>query len=209
MTKDKDAMTQETMEERKISPMTKSVLEIGPVILFFIAYMLLRDRSFDVNGTEYSGFILVTAGFVPVIALSTFLLWWLTGKLSKMQIVTLVLVVVFGSLTVWFNDERFFKMKPTLIYLIFGSILGVGLLRGQSYLRVVMEEMIPLDREGWMKLTRRFCAFFFGLAVLNEVIWRTMSTDMWVNFKTFGLTAAIFLFFMLQGKLFREHGVEK
>ena len=186
----------------------KTVLEIGPVVAFFAAYLMLRDRTFEIAGTEYTGFILITAGFVPLIALSTFLLWWLTGELSKMQIVTLVLVVVFGGLTVWFNDERFFKMKPTLIYLIFGAILGAGLLQGKSYLRMVMGEAIPLDEEGWMKLTRRFCAFFFGLAVLNEIVWRTMSTDAWVNFKTFGLTAAIFVFFVTQSKLFRDHGTQ-
>ena len=186
----------------------KTALEIGPVALFFGAYLVLREQTFDIAGTEYSGFILVTAAFVPLIALSTFLLWRLTGEVSRMQIVTLVLVVVFGGLTVWFNDERFFKMKPTLIYLIFGGILGAGLLQGKSYLRMVMGEAIPLDHEGWMKLTRRFCAFFFGLAVLNEIVWRTMSTDAWVNFKTFGLTAAIFLFFITQSKLFREHGTQ-
>ncbi|SPJ24827.1 Intracellular septation protein [Palleronia abyssalis] len=186
----------------------KSVLEIGPVALFFIGYLLLRERTFEIGGTEYTGFILITAGFVPLIAVSTFLLWRLTGHLSKMQIMTLVLVVIFGGLTVWLNDERFFKMKPTLIYLIFGAILGVGLLQGKSYLRMVMSEMIPLDEAGWMKLTQRFCFFFLALAVLNEIVWRTMSTDAWVNFKTFGLTAAIFLFFILQGRLFQEHGTQ-
>ncbi len=186
----------------------KTILELGPILAFFAAYLLLRDRSFEIGGTAYSGFVLITAGFVPLIALSTLLLWRLTGEVSRMQVVTLVLVVVFGGLTVWFNDERFFKMKPTLIYLIFGAILGVGLLQGKSYLRMVMSEMVPLDEAGWMKLTRRFCAFFFALAALNEVVWRTMSTDAWVNFKTFGLTAAIFVFFILQGRLFRDHGTE-
>ncbi len=184
----------------------KTVLELGPIAAFFVAYLFLRHQSFAIAGREYSGFVLITAGFVPLLALTTFLLWRLTGELSRMQVVTLVLVVIFGGLTVWLNDERFFKMKPTLIYLIFGAILGVGLLRGKSYLRMVMSEMIPLDETGWMILTRRFCAFFFALAVLNEFIWRTMSTDAWVNFKTFGLTAAIFLFFIAQGKLYREHG---
>ncbi len=184
----------------------KTVLELGPIAAFFVAYLFVRDQSFTLGGRDYSGFVLITAGFVPLLALSTLVLWRVTGELSRMQGVTLVLVVVFGGLTVWFNDERFFKMKPTLIYLIFGAILGFGLLRGRSYLRMVMSEMIPLDETGWMILTRRFCAFFFALAILNEIIWRTMSTDAWVNFKTFGLTAAIFLFFVAQGKLFREHG---
>ena len=201
-------MTESEMSEKKINPVTKAVLDLGPVVLFFAGYLMLRERSFTIGGSEYSGFIVVTALFVPLFAFTTWLLWRLTGKLAKMQIVTLVLVVVFGGMTVWFNDERFFKMKPTIIYLLFGGVLLTGLLRGRSYLQFVMEEVMPLRDEGWMKLTRRVTAFFFGLAFLNEVIWRTMSTDAWVQFKTFGLTAAIFLFFMSQGRLFSEYAVE-
>ncbi len=196
-------------EPKPVSPMVKGVLEYGPVLAFFVAYLLLKDRTFVVGGEEYSGFIAVTAAFVPLMVICSGLLWKLTGHMSKMQIVTLVLVVVFGGLSVWLNDERFFKMKPTLIYLIFGGILGFGLLRGQSYLRVVMEEALPMQHEGWMILTRRVCAFFFGLAALNEIVWRTQSTETWVSFKTFGLTIAIFAFFMLQGKLFQQYVIEK
>lgn len=197
------------MAERKINAGLKTALEMGPIVAFFVAYLWVRDRVFTIGGTDYDGFILVTAGFVPLMILSTLVLWKLTGHLSKMQVATVVLVTVFGGLSVWLNDDRFFKMKPTMIYLLFGAILGVGLLRGQSYLRVVMEEMVPLADEGWMILTRRVTAFFFGLAVLNELVWRTQSTDTWVYFKTFGLTAAIFVFFMTQGKLFQEHGTEE
>lgn len=186
----------------------KTLLELGPIALFFLGYLLLRERTFDIAGRDYSGFIVVTALFVPLMVAATFALRRLTGRLSRMQVMTLVLVIVFGGLTVWLNDERFFKMKPTIIYLIFGAILGFGLLRGQSYLRLVMDEVVPLEPEGWMKLTRRLTLFFFGLAVANEVVWRTMSTDAWVNFKTFGLTAAIFAFFALQGSLFAAHGTE-
>ena len=195
------------MTEKKINPITKMVLEIGPVALFFILYLKLRDRTFDIYGTEYSGFIFVTAVFVPLIALSTFILYRMTGKIAKMQIMTLILVVIFGGLTVYFNDERFFKMKPTMIYLLFGGTLAVGLLRGRSYLKYMMEELLPLEDEGWMKLTQRLMAFFFGLAILNEFIWRTMSTDAWVNFKTFGLSAAIFVFFMTQGGLLTKYSI--
>ena len=193
------------MAGRQVNPKLKMALELGPIALFFLAYLMLRERVFLVGGREYTGFVLVTALFVPLLGASMLILWRLSGHLSRMQVLTLSLVVVFGGLTVWFNDERFFKMKPTLIYLIFGGILGVGLLRGKSYLRYVMDEMVPLEPEGWMKLTRRLTLFFLGLAVLNEVIWRTMSTDAWVNFKTFGLTAAIFVFFITQGRLFEAY----
>jgi intracellular septation protein len=195
------------MNENKIKPSTKLALELGPVILFFVLYFRFRERTFDIAGTEYSGFILVTAIFIPLIAISTFLLYRLTGKLARMQIATLILVTVFGGLTVYFNDERFFKMKPTMIYLLFGGALGFGLLRGKSYLEFMMGEVMPLRPEGWMILTKRIMLFFFTLAVLNEVIWRSMSTDAWVTFKTFGLPIAIFAFFMTQGGLLSRFGV--
>ncbi len=195
-------------DEKSISPGLKLALDLGPIAAFFAGYVLLKDRTFLIGGTEYNGFIIVTAIFIPLLALTTFLLWKLTGKLSKMQLVTLVLVVIFGGLTVWLNDERFFKMKPTIIYLLFAGVLGAGLLRGQSYMQTVMSEVVPMTREGWMILTRRVVAFFVFLALLNEVIWRTMSTDAWVNFKTFGLTLGVFAFFMAQSRLFARHGIE-
>lgn len=197
------------MSEKTISPMVKMGLEIGPIILFFVAYTRIKDRQFDLFGQSYEGFIVATAAFIPVLLVSTGLLWWLTGKLSRMQLMTAILVVVFGGMSIWFNDDRFFKMKPTIIYLLFGGILGIGLLQGKSYLKSVMDEMVPMEPEGWMKLTQRACLFFLGLAVANEAVWRLMSTDAWVNFKTFGLTAAVFLFFIGQGPLFAKYAIEE
>ena len=145
---------------------------------------------------------------MPLLIATTFALYRLTGKVSKMQIMTLILVVVFGGLTVWFNDERFFKMKPTMIYGLFAVVLGIGLIQGKSYLQLVMEEVLPMKPEGWMILTKRVALFFVALAVLNEVIWRNFSTDAWVNFKTFGLTLGVFIFFMTQAKLFQTYSTE-
>ncbi|MDQ2093520.1 inner membrane-spanning protein YciB [Rhodalgimonas zhirmunskyi] len=199
----------QTPETKKINPILKTALELGPVLLFFLAYVKLKDEVFTIAGTDYDGFIIVTAMFIPLMVVTTGILWALTGHLSKMQIMTVLLVVVFGGLSVWLNDPSFIKMKPTILYLVFGGLLGFGLLRGQSYLRYVMDGTLPLDHEGWMKLTRRLTAFFFGLAIANEIVWRTMSDEAWVNFKTFGLTIAIFAFFMTQNKLFQEHGIEK
>jgi len=193
-------------KKKKINRLLKLALEIGPIVLFFIGYARLRGQSFTIAGTDYNGFIVMTGAFIPIFLASIALLWWLTGHLSRMQVVTAILVITFGGLSVWFNDERFFKMKPTIIYVLFAGILGVGLLRGQSYLEYVMEEVMPMQREGWMILTRRVAAFFAALAVLNEVIWRTMSTDAWVTFKTFGLTLGVFAFFMLQARLFQKYG---
>ncbi len=197
------------MSEKTVPPMVKTVLEMGPIVAYFVMYSRMKDNVYSVGGTEYDGFIMVTAIFIPMLLIATGILWKLTGTISKMQVLTAVLVVVFGGLSIWFNDDRFFKMKPTIIYLIFGGILGFGLMRGQSYLRSVMEQAMPLEDEGWMILTKRFTVLFFGLAVANEIVWRFTSTDMWVNFKTFGLTGLMFLFFMSQAKLFDTYGIDK
>lgn len=197
------------MAAKKINPTLKMLLEFGPVVLFFVGYLKLKDEVFLIGGSEYKGFIVITAAFIPLMIASTLALWKLTGHLSRMQFATLVLVVLFGGMSVWFNDERFIKMKPTMLYLLFGGLLGIGLMRGQSWLKVVMEEMMPLEQEGWMILTRRLCAFFFALAVANELIWRFQSEETWVYFKTFGLPVAMFGFFMFQGALFQKYGPDE
>ncbi|MDQ1848320.1 inner membrane-spanning protein YciB [Gemmobacter fulvus] len=197
------------MAERKLNGGLKAALEYGPILAFFIGYLQLKDQVISIAGTDYSGFLVVTALFIPLMVLTTGLLWALTGSLSRMQLATVALVVVFGGLSVWLQDERFFKMKPTMIYLLFAGVLGFGLMRGQSYLRSVMGETLPMRDEGWMILTKRIALFFLALAITNEVIWRSLSTDAWVNFKTFGLTAAMFAFFLSQGRLLQTYGIEK
>jgi intracellular septation protein len=194
------------MAEKKIGTGLKLALEMGPIAAFFIGYVKLKDEVFTIGGTDYAGFIVVTAAFIPLMILTTSILWKLTGKLSRMQIATVVLVVIFGGLSVWLNDERFFKMKPTIIYALFAVALGIGLMRGQSWLQLVMGEALPMKPEGWMILTKRLALFFAVLAVANEVVWRGFSTEVWVNFKTFGLTIALFAFFMTQGKLMADYG---
>ena len=195
------------MADKQVNNGLKSALEFGPVALFFIAYIWLKDEVFQFGGTDYEGFIIVTAGFVPLMILSTLALWKLTGTLSKMQIFTVVLVTVFGGLSVWQNDKSFLQMKPTILYLLFASILGFGLLRKQSYLQYMMGDMLPLEDRGWMILTQRMALLFLVLAILNELIWRNMSEEIWVYFKTFGLPSTILGFFISQGRLFKKYGV--
>jgi len=134
--------------------------------------------------------------FVLLVAMGA--LWFLTGKLSRMQLFTAFMVVFFGGLTAWFNDERFFKMKTSIVYGAFAAILGIGLLQGKSYLQWIMGELLPMEDEGWMILTRRITAMFAGLAVANEVIWRTQSTDLWVKLETFAFPAVLFVFLWAQ-----------
>ena len=189
------------MSEKKISPGLKSALDLGPVFLFFLAFFFLKADSYTIGGQEYGKFIVVTAIFIPVLSASIAALWYLTAKISRMQILTMVLVLVFGGLSIWFNDERFFKMKPTVIYLIFAVMLVIGLMRGQSYLAYVMEDLMPLEEKGWLILTRRFAMFFAFLAVANEYVWRNFETGSWVTFKTFGLPILLFVFLIGQSGL--------
>ena len=196
-------------EPRKINPWLKAGLEFGPLILFFVVFMRLRDKTLTIAGTEYSGFIVATLVFIPVLVLSTLALWRLTGKLAPMQIATLVLVVVFGGLSVWLNDPKFFKMKPTIIYLIFAGLLGFSLIRRRNWLELVMSEALPMRPEGWRILTLRMVLLFLGLAAANEIVWRSMSETAWVNFKTFGLPAIMVVFFIANAKLFERYALPR
>ncbi|WP_298843793.1 inner membrane-spanning protein YciB [uncultured Roseobacter sp.] len=196
---------QESNVEKQINPIVKQVLELGPTVLFFLIYLRIRDDVFTYNGTEYTGFIVAALVFVPILLVAMGILWMLTGKLSRMQIFTAFMVIFFGGLTAWFNDERFFKMKTTIVYTLFAVLLGIGLLRGQSWLAAIMNEMMPMQHEGWMILTRRLCALFAGLAVANEVVWRTMSTDAWVKIETFAFPVVLMVFLVWQTMALQEY----
>lgn len=196
------------MSEKPINPVLKQVLELGPTIVFFLLYLRLRDQTFTVYGVEYSGFIVATVAFVPILLVSMAILWGLAGRLSRMQVFTAFMVIFFGALTAWFNDERFFKMKTSIVYGCFAGLLGIGLAMGRSWLEFVMGELLPMEREGWMILTRRLCALFAVLAVANEVIWRTQSTDLWVKLETFAFPAVLFVFLWLQIVALQKYLVE-
>lgn len=186
------------MSERSINPVLKQVLELGPTIAFFLLYMRIRDDVFTFGGTDYTGFIVATVVFVPILLLCMGILWALTGKLSRIQVFTAFMVIFFGALTAWFNDERFFKMKTSIVNGLFAVILGIGLLRGKSLLQWIMGDMIPMQDEGWMILTKRLAIAFAVLAIANEIVWRTMSTDAWVKIETFAFPAALFVFLWAQ-----------
>lgn len=197
------------MTEKTINPIVKQILELGPPIAFFLVYLKIKDKVFTIGGTEYEGFIIAAAGFVPILLVSIGLLWHLTGKISRMQVFAAIMVVVFGGLTVYFNDEKFFKMKTTLVYGTFAAILGVGLLRKKSYLAYVMSDFLPMKKEGWMIFTRRLTAVFVLFAVVNEAVWRTMSTDFWVKFETFAMPAALMVFIMAQFYALQKYVIDE
>ena len=192
-------------DEKPINPILKQVLELGPTILFFVIYLKIKEDTFVIGGTEYTGFIIAALVFVPILLVAMGILWALTGKLSRMQVFTAFMVIFFGGLTAWFNDERFFKMKTSIVYGLFAALLGIGLMRGQSYLAYVMNELMPMQQEGWMILTRRLCGMFAFLAIANEFVWRTMSTDAWVKIETFGFPVLLMAFLMRQFTTLQSH----
>ena len=196
------------MSEKPINPVLKQVLELGPTVVFFLIYLRIKDEVYTYAGTEYSGFIVATIVFVPILLAAMGALWMLTGKLSRIQMFTAFMVIFFGALTAWFNDERFFKMKTSIVNGLFAVILGVGLLRGKSLLQYVMGDMIPMEHEGWMILTKRLALAFATLAIANEIVWRTMSTDAWVKIETFAFPAALFLFLWAQIVMLQKYLVE-
>ncbi|MDE0852041.1 inner membrane-spanning protein YciB [Yoonia sp.] len=186
------------MDTKPINPILKQVLELGPTLVFFLIYLRIKDETYTIGGTEYSGFIVATLIFVPVLLIAMGALWALTKSLSRMQLFTAFMVIFFGGLTAYFNDERFFKMKTSIVYGCFSVILGIGLLRGRSYLEWVMGDFLPMQQQGWMILTKRITGMFIALAIANELIWRTQTTELWVKLETFAFPVVLFVFLWLQ-----------
>lgn len=196
-------------EQKDINPALKQGLELGPALLYFVIYWRMKDNTYTVLGTEYSGLITAMLIFVPIMLASVAALWWLTGQISRIQVFTVIMVLFFGGLTAWFNDDRFFKMKTSIVYGFFSLLLGIGLMRGQSWLAFIMKDMIPMEQEGWMILTRRLCLVFLLLAIANEFVWRTMSEEAWVTIETFAFPVALMAFLFLQMMALQPYLIEE
>lgn len=185
---------------KPINPIVKLALELGPLGVFFFANArgeaLAKDFPFVASFGEPIFF--ATAVFIVATLVALIVSFALTRKLPIMPLVTGIVVVVFGGLTLWLKDETFIKMKPTIVNALFGAVLLGGLAFGKSLLGYVFDSVFRLTDEGWNKLTFRWGIFFFVLAILNEVVWRTVSTDTWVDFKVFGIMPLTFLFTMTQ-----------
>lgn len=183
--------------------MSKFLEDFGPLLVFFI----LNARGaawFDRPATD--SLLIATAGFMLAICLSLAFTFLRGAKPNNMTLVSGGFVLLFGGITLVLQDETFIKMKPTLVYLLFAAILGVGLARGQSYLQKLMGNAMRMDTQGWLLLTRRWVMFFIALAVINELIWRSQSTDFWVSFKVFGFLPLTFAFMLAQMPLLKKHG---
>jgi intracellular septation protein len=168
-----------------INPALKLALELGPLVIFFAA---------NAHWNIFAG----TAAFMAAVLVALAVSYSLTRSVPVMALVSTVVVIVFGGLTLILHDAMFIKLKPTIIYTLFGTILLAGLAVGRPLLSIVFNEVFALTPEGWRKLTIRWALFFLAMAVLNEIIWRTQSTDFWVTFKAFGVLPLTALFAALQ-----------
>ena len=191
-----------------MNPWLKIALEIGPLVVFFGVFQYLKGAPVEIAGVSYEPVVVATIFFVPAILASLAASWTMTRSLPRMAVVTAIMVVVFGGLTVILNDDVFIKMKPTIVNGLFALGLGVGLLQGRSYLKYLMAEALPLSDAGWMIFTYRWMLFFVFLAVLNEAIWRTQTTEFWVNFKTFGNLPLTLAFMASQWPMLKRHGLD-
>jgi intracellular septation protein len=178
--------------QEQVNPLLKLALEMGPLVVFFF-----------VNARW--GIFWATGIFMVAVTVALAASWVLTRKLAVMPVVTLVVVLVFGGLTLLLQDELFIKMKPTIVNSLFGMVLLGGLAFGRPLLGYVLDTVFQLDAEGWRKLTLRWGIFFFFLALINEVVWRSFSTDFWVSFKVFGIMPITIAFALSQVPLIQRH----
>jgi intracellular septation protein len=185
-----------TAEKKQLNPMLKLALDIGPLVLFFAA-----NSKF--------GIYTATGAFMVAVLIALAVSYVLTRHIAIMPVVTAVIVLVFGGLTLILHDDLFIKLKPTIIYVLFGGTLLVGLALGKPLLGLLFESVFHLTEEGWRKLTWRWALFFILLAVVNEIVWRTQTTDFWVSFKLFGVVPLTFLFGALQYPLLVKYNADK
>ncbi len=197
-------------ERQEPSPLLKLALELGPLGVFFIANSRGEQLAelLPALGSLGEPIFIATAAFMVAITISLTVSYSLTRHLPVMPLVSGVVVLVFGALTLYLQDELFIKLKPTIVNSLFGSILLGGLLFGKSLLGYVFDSAFKLDAEGWRKLTLRWGLFFFVLALINEIVWRNFSTDFWVDFKVFGFMPITMIFTMLQLPLINKHSLE-
>ncbi|QTD56334.1 septation protein IspZ [Parasphingorhabdus cellanae] len=179
-------------------------LDFGPLLVFFLTYKFAVPGDNPVLSAIYG-----TAAFMVAIVIAVIVSKWKLGKISPMLWLSAVLVIGFGALTIYFNDPRFIQIKPTIIYLGFAVILGVGLLRGKAMLKYLLEAAYEgLSDEGWLKLSRNWAIFFVAMAVLNEAMRLFLTFDLWLTLKVWGITILSFVFAIANVPMLMRHGLD-
>lgn len=203
------------MSARQPSGILKLALELGPLVTFFLvnsraeAWDLGRFLPIEGLADDQVPIMTATAAFMIAIVISLSVSLAMFRRIPVMPLVSGVIVIVFGALTLYLQDELFIKLKPTIVNLLFASVLlGALFLFKKPLLGFVFDSVIQLDDEGWRKLTLRWGLFFVFLAALNEFVWRAFSTDFWVAFKVFGVMPITILFALSQLPLMQRHSIE-
>ena len=192
------------------NPILKLALELGPLGVFFFANARGEWLSEKIPALSNLGepIFVATAFFIGATLISLAISLAVTRRLPIMPFVTGVVILVFGGLTLWLQDDTFIKMKPTIVNSLFGGVLLGGLFFGKSFIGYVFDSVFQLSDEGWRKLTFRWGVFFFVLAILNEIVWRSVSTDTWVSFKVFGIMPLTLLFTLTQVPLMMREQIK-
>ena len=186
----------QTVTRPAMPALLKLAIDFGPLLVFFAA-------------NKFGGVFTATGAFMVATLVAMSVSWWKVRHIPVMLLFTGAVVLVFGGLTLWLQDETFIKLKPSLIYAMFAGILLLGMARGRSYLKLVLGEALPpMSDAGWTKLTRNWAFFFLVLLAANEVARQILTTDQWVNFKVWGVTGATFVFAMLQAPLLQRYGTK-
>lgn len=191
---------------KPINPLVKLALEFGPLAIFFFVNSY-GDRWFGV--AEDRRIFVATGVFIAASLIALVLSKIVMNHLPRMAIVNAVVVTVFGGLTLALDDAFFIKVKPTIVNTLFGCILLGGLYFGRSLLALVLDSVLQLDEEGWRRLTLRWGLFFFVLAALNELVWRTQTQDFWVAFKVWGVMPLTMIFALAQTPLILKHEIKR
>jgi intracellular septation protein len=190
-------------KRRTINPILKLVLELGPLALFFGAYWLgsKEPAGSTILGVPMTPLLKATGVMMVTVVVTLAISYALLRRIPIMPLVTAIIVIIFGSLTFYFHDETFIKMKPTALYLLFGGALLGGLAINRPLLPILFDGALNVTAEGWRKLTWRWAFFFLALAALNEIVWHKFSESTWVAFKTFGIMPLTILFALAQAPL--------
>jgi intracellular septation protein len=184
------------MTPRRFQPLTRAGLDLGPLVVFF--GVLMKTNVYIATGV-----------FMAVMAVSITVGYIYERRVSPMAAMSFVIVLIFGGLTLYLHNDLFIKIKPTITYLVFATVLGGGLVLRRNFIKYLFDNAFHLDEEGWRRLTWRWVFFFLAMAAANEIVWRNFSLQVWAGYKAFGAIPLTFLFALAQTPFILKHHIEE